>query len=173
MARQSVTRTTKLKQPPQKQKSKQPIFTTATALILTLNLILFLTLFLSSLNATYYYASRTHGELECLSAQFPQSSSSPNSTYNSQLILQNPEREMKKILERARREHCRYPCYSTFGKWVGDKGIGNQYWESNGCEKVHNFCKAPLMIGRVGVDVVVWKWFRESLDRGRSLVLWG
>jgi hypothetical protein len=170
MSQQTITQTptipiTRMKPPPlgHQQKPKSPFFTSATTLILTLNLTLFLALYLSSLNATYYYTARTAGELECLLIHFPLTHSS--SPYSPIQPIDFPDQEMGRILEKARRKNCRYPCYSTFGKWVGNKGIGHQGWESNGCEKINNFCKAPLVKGRVGLDVVVWEWVSESLDR--------
>lgn len=44
-------------------------------------------------------------------------------------------------------KNCRYPCYSTFGKWVGTGGVG-ACWGSNGCG-VYS-CKSPLVEGRIG-----------------------
>lgn len=176
MSQQTITETSTIpitKMKPQlqghQQNPKSPFFTSATTLILTLNLTLFLALYLSSLNATYYYAARTHGELECFSTHFPKSSPSHSTAPNLQHTL-FPDQKMDRILAKAKFKNCRYPCYSTFGKWVGNKGIGHQGWESNGCEKVNNFCKAPLMKGRIGLDVVIWDWVSESLDR---LILWG
>ncbi|KUJ18779.1 uncharacterized protein LY89DRAFT_504606 [Mollisia scopiformis] len=152
--------------------SKPPIINHATTLILLLNLTLLLSLVLSSLNASYFYASRTAGELDCLATHFSSQSLSANPfPYSSHAQVPptsspNPATFEagklfigSKTMEKALEYKCRYPCYSTFGLWIGNKGIGAQGWEANGCERVHNICKAPLMRGKVGLWAAVEDWW--------------
>lgn len=72
---------------------------------------------------------------------------------------------------KALRRGCRYPCYSTFGKWVGD---GMQELEILGCDEVvRSVCLAPLIRGEVGIGAVVKSWVRRWEDGYRERVRLG